>query len=186
MYFINRSKLEEPCPFIVACYNLGDRKDHDLELAMHTASASTVYVRKQLTHFSIWTLAMPRRCRRLARLHLLAHSVYFFFCVGVLCLSAAAVASVGTKMPFVLAIYVMRVHTVLFSCIMTISFIPIQLCLCNAFPYLYWSSYMYQGGSVVVYTVLTGALLLLRPPAARRRLSAPCLCRRRWHWYARC
>ena len=38
MYFINRSKLEEPCPFIVACYNLGDRKDHDLELAMHTAS----------------------------------------------------------------------------------------------------------------------------------------------------
>ena len=42
MYFINRSKLEEPCPFIVACYNLGDRKDHDLELAMHTASKHSV------------------------------------------------------------------------------------------------------------------------------------------------
>ena len=47
MYFINRSKLEEPCPFIVACYNLGDRKDHDLELALHTARC------KQL-NFSIW------------------------------------------------------------------------------------------------------------------------------------
>ena len=78
MYFINRSKLEEPCPFIVACYNLGDRKDHDLELAMHTAS-SKHSVRKQLTHFSIWTLAMPPPLPSLRRLNLLAHSVYFVF-----------------------------------------------------------------------------------------------------------
>ena len=76
MYFINRSKLEEPCPFIVACYNLGDRKDHDLELAMHTASKHSV--RKQLTHFSIWTLAMPLPSLPSLRLNLLAHSVYFF------------------------------------------------------------------------------------------------------------
>ena len=78
MYFINRSKLEEPCPFIVACYNLGDRKDHDLELAMHTAS-SKHSVRKQLTHFSIWTLAMLPPLPSLRRLNLLAHSVYFVF-----------------------------------------------------------------------------------------------------------
>ena len=122
MYFINRSKLEEPCPFIVACYNLGDRKDHDLELAMHTVSKHSV--RKQLTHFSIWTLAMPLPHRRRRRRGLTACALSrFFFCVGVLCLAAAVVS------PFVLAIYVMRVHTVLFSCIMTISFIPIYVAL---------------------------------------------------------
>ena len=76
MYFINRSKLEEPCPFIVACYNLGDRKDHDLELAMHTASKQAQCA--QAAHSLLDMDPCYASAAASPRLNLLAHSVDFF------------------------------------------------------------------------------------------------------------
>ena len=105
MYFINRSKLEEPCPFIVACYNLGDRKDHDLELAMHTASkqAQCAQAAHSLLDMDPCYAAAATAVAARGLTCLRTQSIFFF-----------ALAFFAYPPPFVLAIYVMRVHTVLF------------------------------------------------------------------------
>ena len=104
MYFINRSKLEEPCPFIVACYNLGDRKDHDLELAMHTASkqAQCAQAAHSLLDMDPCYAAAATAVAARGLTCLRTQSIFF------------ALAFFAYPPPFVLAIYVMRVHTVLF------------------------------------------------------------------------